>query len=91
MTLSRRSLLGGILAAAVAPAIVRSGILMPVRQIIVPEADWLRQQEKILRYAAAYGAGPATLSELIAKTFTEHQARIMVNIQQHNALFRRLA
>lgn len=34
--LTRRSLIGGILAAAVAPAFVRSGILMPVRSIYVP-------------------------------------------------------
>lgn len=38
MTITRRGLLAGIFAAAAAPAIVtRSGILMPVRSIIVPD------------------------------------------------------
>lgn len=39
--MNRRGFLGAILAAAAAPAIVRSGILMPVHEIIVP--DWLHK------------------------------------------------
>lgn len=34
--LKRRSFLAGILAASVAPAFVRSGVLMPVKEIWVP-------------------------------------------------------
>ena len=34
--MNRRGFLGGILAASFAPAIVGSGVLMPVRQIILP-------------------------------------------------------
>ena len=34
--ISRRSLLSGILAAGVSPWIVKSGVLMPVKKIIVP-------------------------------------------------------
>lgn len=33
---TRRSFLGAILAAAAAPAIIRSEILMPVRQLVLP-------------------------------------------------------
>lgn len=38
MTLSRRGFLGGILAAAAAPMIVRAGILMPIKPALV--AAW---------------------------------------------------
>lgn len=34
--MNRRGFLGAILAAGVAPAIIRGGILMPVRQIAIP-------------------------------------------------------
>lgn len=34
MTLQRRSFLGAMLAAGVAPAIARSGVLMPVRRLV---------------------------------------------------------
>lgn len=34
--ISRRSLMSGILAAGVSPWIVKSGVLMPVKKIIVP-------------------------------------------------------
>jgi hypothetical protein len=34
---SRRGFLGAILAAATAPAVARSGILMPVKQVWVPD------------------------------------------------------
>ncbi len=37
--MNRRSLLGAMLAACAAPAYVKAGILMPVRQIITPP-DW---------------------------------------------------
>ena len=39
--MNRRSFLSAILAAGVAPAVVGSGILMPVRKIIVPGPDGL--------------------------------------------------
>lgn len=40
--IARRSLLAGILGAAVAPAVItRPGILMPVRKIVVPEPWWM--------------------------------------------------
>ena len=35
--MDRRSFLKGLVGAVVAPAIVRSGILMPVKEIIVPD------------------------------------------------------
>lgn len=35
MTITRRLFLGGLLASTCAPAIVRSGVLMPVRPVIV--------------------------------------------------------
>lgn len=38
--LSRRSFLGGILAAASAPAVVKAEILMPVKKIIRPPDVW---------------------------------------------------
>lgn len=38
INLSRRGFLGAIIAAAVAPAIVRSGLIMPIKpQLIIPE------------------------------------------------------
>lgn len=37
--MNRRGLLRGILAAGMAPAIAKAGILMPVRDIIVPRID----------------------------------------------------
>lgn len=43
--MQRRSFLAAVLAAATAPAIARSGILMPVRKVWVPEDDvplWAR-------------------------------------------------
>jgi hypothetical protein len=52
--MNRRGFLGSILAAAAAPAIVRAGVLMPVRQsIVVPPgfdsiAELLRVQNEIL-------------------------------------------
>lgn len=38
---SRRMFLGGLAAALAAPVVVRSGVLMPVRKLIVPEAPRL--------------------------------------------------
>lgn len=44
MTITRRLFLGGLLASTCAPAIVRSGVLMPVRPAIVTDiwnpANW---------------------------------------------------
>ncbi len=39
--MNRRSFLSSILAAGIAPAVVGSGILMPVRKIVVPTETWL--------------------------------------------------
>ena len=38
MSISRRGFLAGIIAAGLAPAVVKAEILMPVRQIIVPDS-----------------------------------------------------
>lgn len=52
--MNRRGFLAGILAAGVAPAVVGSGILMPVRALIVPRTDVLtldairRARERLL-------------------------------------------
>lgn len=39
--LTRRSFLGGLAAAIAAPYVVRSGILMPVKKIILPESPMM--------------------------------------------------
>ena len=42
MTLSRRNMLGGLIATLTAPAIVRSISLMPVRGIVMPvDENWV--------------------------------------------------
>ncbi len=51
MAITRRGFLGGILAAAAAPAIVKAGVLMPVRSIIVPRfiymgIDWASEPDR---------------------------------------------
>jgi hypothetical protein len=48
MTIQRRSFIAGILGAAMAPAIVRSGILMPVKRVWVPEGVTLTFTQEIL-------------------------------------------
>lgn len=52
---TRRSLLGAMLAACAAPAYVKAGILMPVRQIVVPDpfgqrgyVSWPWYQDRIV-------------------------------------------
>lgn len=52
--MKRRSFLGSILAAGVAPAFVGSSVLMPVRKIVVPE--W-RDLDKGWRWWIAPGEG----------------------------------
>lgn len=47
--MNRRGFLGAILATACAPAIVRGGILMPVRQIALPT------DEEVFAVSATYG------------------------------------
>lgn len=57
MSITRRGLLQGIFAATLAPAIVKAEILMPVRKIIVPQANVLtldalrRAKEKMEEHA----------------------------------------
>jgi hypothetical protein len=56
--MNRRGLLGGILAAGVAPAFVGSSILMPVRQIVVPDARLTRAMIRSMLEAAERAANP---------------------------------
>ena len=44
----RRSFLAGILAAGVAPAFVRSGVLMPVKQIWVPPVTDMKMFRRVV-------------------------------------------
>lgn len=41
MTLSRRNMLGGLIATLTAPAIVKYGSLMPVRGIVMPVDEFI--------------------------------------------------
>lgn len=42
--------MSGILAAGVAPAVVGSGILMPVRAVVAPEWAFAESTDEVLRY-----------------------------------------
>jgi len=59
--MNRRSFLASILAAGVAPAVIGSGILMPVRKLIDPYAylrdpsEWYIQSEEGIILQGGYG------------------------------------
>lgn len=59
MTITRRGLLTGIIAAAAAPAIIRTpGLLMPIRPLIPTWDGWLNiKVMRVTRGVARYGLG----------------------------------
>lgn len=65
--LNRRGFLAGILSVAVAPAIVKAEILMPVRKIILPDWRW-----------GGYEIGGYTADGIHPTDFTWHQEKIII-------------
>lgn len=72
--MNRRSFLGAILAAGMAPAVIRSGVLMPIRDLWTPSRKF----------------SELTLAEIIAVTIRQRAPQIAANITANNALLMRL-
>jgi hypothetical protein len=85
--MDRRGFLRGVLAAGMAPAIVRAGSIMP---IWVPKDDLIRIPAWDFNGRPTHIILPASFSEIVARTFEKHAPRIRQNIAEHNALLRRL-
>lgn len=83
VNLNRRGFLGAMLAAGIAPLIVKAGVLMPVKKIVVPRdydalidllESRIRNAEATMRAAIEsdlYGSGTNTLpglAQLVAET-----------------------
>src|SRR2546430_89764 len=82
--MNRRGFLQVILAAGVAPAVVGSGVLMPIRALVRPTLG------ETITYGGLQGLiddTPAlpTLTEIMVATFREHGPRIAVTVQANNA------
>ena len=85
--LSRRLFLGGLAAAITAPMVVRSGVLMPVRSLIVPAAP------KLLAPAAAFWieASPDGQNWVKVSRVVSHGAPDMSRVGNHIGPWRRVA
>lgn len=79
---TRRTFLGSILAASMAPAIVKAEILMPVRKIIVP--DFEDAFYLAILDAIRYGTGMHTTA------YTGHRGLTQADQRALNREFRRL-
>lgn len=100
MTISRRGFLGGIIAAAAAPAIVKAEILMPVKPIfyggheiiwsnlgvegVIQQTDWMWEQEPVQVYSA-------TISAIVAETIRRRMPEMIKNMERNNALYKALS
>ena len=83
---SRRGFLQAILTCGVAPAVVGSGVLMPVRSLWKPEATFTFLDDAEL---GAWNDG-LSLDEIIRRTIRKHTPEMVRNIEQNNALLRAL-
>lgn len=93
--------LGGILACGVAPAVVGSGVLMPVRRLWKPEALTFAYEEIVIAPAEVVSAAEyawteapviaePTLAEIIAATIRARAPQIAANVRVQNVLLNRL-
>jgi len=96
--MNRRGFLSGILAAGMAPAIAKAGVLMPVKQIIVPEElvwidagdSWAHKFFDVVTYTGngttqsiAHSLGRAP-SMLVVKRTDDSTGRVKPKIHRFN-------
>jgi hypothetical protein len=84
--ISRRGLLQGILAAGMAPAIVKAGVLMPVRQIWTPPeymtaTEVLRRLDEFWRGKAELAANPPIITSDFIQACSKNLIELMTNGQ----------
>lgn len=76
--MERRSFLAGILASCAAPAFVRSGVLMPVKSLILPSAAIITPRNFTAEWSAILEAN-LRLSSPFSRIYAEaNQARIAI-------------
>lgn len=88
--MNRRGFLKSILAAGVAPAFVGSSILMPVKALARVEWELIEIDASDVLSASEWSWTQKSFYEIVTETLRARQDELTANVQNNNALLRRL-
>lgn len=88
--MNRRGFLKSILAAGVAPAFVGSSILMPVKAPARVEWELIEIDASDVLSASEWSWTQKSFYEIVTETLRARQDELTANVQNNNALLRRL-
>ena len=80
--MERRGFLKSILAAGAAPAVVGSGILMPVKEIILPRGNYLIPPSLVVKEALAMPNKELIFSTSVSRTIYAEEVNEQVKIRR---------